>query len=80
MTKKFKKEIKKLPKKLMAFTMIFAMLISYFAPVSNVRALELQDHGTGTQCFIFDMDENGMWRTDARDKIWREMKFAKSEI
>ena len=39
MTKKFKKEIKKLPKRFMAFTMIFAMLFSYFAPITNVLAL-----------------------------------------
>jgi len=38
MTKKFKNEIKKLPKRFMAFTMIFAMLFSYFAPITKVFA------------------------------------------
>ena len=72
MTKKFKNEIKKLPKRFMAFTMIFAMLFSYFAPVSNVYALELQDHGTGTQCFIFNMNENGFPYTSVtiNGEVW----------
>ena len=72
MTKKIKKEIKKLPKRFMALTMIFAILFSYFAPVSNVYALELQDHGTGTQCFIFDMDENGFQYTSVtiNGEVW----------
>ena len=39
MIKKLKKELKKLPRKFMAFTMIFAMLFSYFAPITNVFAL-----------------------------------------
>lgn len=39
MTKKFKKELKKMPKRFMAFTMIFAMLFSYFAPITNALAL-----------------------------------------
>ena len=56
MTKKFKNEIKKLPKRFMAFTMIFAMLFSYFAPITNVFAL--QSHGEGQHCFAFDMDDS----------------------
>ena len=57
MTKKLKNEIKKLPKRFMAFTMIFAMLFSYFAPITNVFAL--QSHGEGQHCFAFNMDDNG---------------------
>lgn len=55
MTKKFKKELKKMPKRFMAFTMIFAMLFSYFAPITNVFA---QSFGTGDNFITFNIDDN----------------------
>ena len=57
MTKKIIKELKIMPKRLMAFMMIFVMLVSYFAPMGNMYAL--QHHGEGEHCFSFDMDANG---------------------
>ena len=56
MTKKLKKEIRKLPKRFMAFTMIFAMLFSYFAPITNVFAESI---GTGESYITFNLDDNG---------------------
>ena len=66
MTKKFKNEIKKLPKRFMAFTMIFAMLFSYFAPITNVFAESI---GTGESFITFNLDANGILNVTVQSAI-----------
>ena len=52
MTKKFKKEIKKMPKKFMVWSIIFAMLVSCFSLIMNVFA---ESFGTGDNFINFKL-------------------------
>ena len=54
MNKKFRNSTKFI----LSILLIFAVLVTYFVPIKNVKA-DLINHGTGDECFAFDMDANG---------------------
>ena len=69
MIKKLKKEIKKMPNKFMVFTMIFALLFSYFATITNVLAssstttlsVSFRDDNANNGKVQYSLDDGAHW-------------------